>query len=466
MASIRTNVIYKALLIFSNYIFGFVTFPYVTRILGPSEFGLVNFALGITDYFLLFATMGIATIGTREIAACRNDQSMLCNQFSKILGTNLLFTLFSSIAYLICLLAIPRLNQHFNLFLVGLAKILFSAFMIEWLFTGIENFKFITIRSFIIKGIYVASVFIFVKKPEDYFLYFVLTILTVVINAFVNSLYAHRFVRIVWKKLTDMSLMKQNLQLGFYMIMTSMYITFNVIYLGFVSNDAEVGFYSAAVKLYFIAVNLFSAFTSVMIPRMSALKSDDNWEQGKRYIEQSYSIALSYSIPIVILGMLFAPEIIEIVSGAGYHNAILPMRILIVALLFVCVAQVIVFQGIIPLKKDNYLTIASLIGGSLALLLNIFLTPHLHSVGSAIVLVGSESVITVYYIVIVKRQNLFPLLSIKNIISNIVKSIPYIFIGILSLWVFNGIFSFIVAAVLSAGYFFILYKSKRLVFEI
>ncbi|MDE5789714.1 MAG: flippase [Muribaculaceae bacterium] len=464
MGSIRNNIIYKAILIFSNYIFGFITFPYITRVLGPANFGLVNFALSVTDYFLLFATMGIATVGTREVAACRNNKSQLSIHFSRILGINLKFTIIVTSIYLGCIFFVPRFHESFNLFLVGLAKIIFSVFSIEWLFSGLENFRYITIRSFVIRLIYVVSVFLFVKTSSDYFLYFVLTIASVVVNAIVNFSYSKKFVKVLWKELKGHHYFRENLQLGFYMIMTSMYITFNVMYLGFVCDDVEVGYYSAAVKLYFIAVNLFSAFTSVMIPRLSSMIAENDWEKGKNYINKSYPIVFFYSFPIVILGIIFTPEIITIISGSSFERAITPMRILMVALFFVCLAQVVVFQGLIPLRKDKCLTIASFIGGVLALVLNIVLTPHFGSIGSAIVLLGSETTLTFYYLWIVNRNKYFPLPSIKIIMKGVVWALPYLCIALVSGALLKGNVSFFVATLFSLLYFLFLYK-KHLILK-
>ena len=163
-----------------------------------------------------------------------------------------------------------------NLLLIGSAKILFTAFAIEWFFTGIENFKYITYRSLLVNIIYVIAVFVFVRKSSDYVLYFILTIAAVVVSAIINFVYARKYVIIKLKEFISSKYLKQNLKLGIYAIMTSMYITFNVVYLGFVSSDEEVGFYSTAVKLYFVAINLFSAYTSVLMPRMSSLISSND----------------------------------------------------------------------------------------------------------------------------------------------------------------------------------------------
>lgn len=445
---------------FSNYIIGFVTFPYITRVLGPSNFGLVNFALNTVDYFLLFASMGIVTIGTREIAAVKENKEKLSAQFSSLIGSNLLFTLICLIIYFGCILLIPKFNEHSDLFIVGSAKIIFTIFAVEWLFTGLENFKYITLRSLAIRITYVIAVFVFVRKPEDYFLYFTLTILTVVLNSIINFLYARRFVKISIPHLKNLRFVKQSLRLGFYAIMTSMYITFNVMYLGLVSNDEEVGYYSTAVKLYFIAVNLFSAFTSVMLPRMASLNASNKEEKANEYLQRSFILVLLLSLPIIIIGCLYTPIIIEIMSGGGYTSAILPMRILLPALFFVWLSQVIAFQGLIPLRKDNYLFIASILGGVLALLLNLFLTPSLKAVGSSIVLVCCEVTVATFYIFIVKKNHIlsFPPKSIW--IKYSMLAVPYLIFGYLASLVFSAYIAFISTLVSSVFYFGILYKLK------
>lgn len=200
MGTLKSNIFFKSILTFSNYIIGFITFPYVTRILGPDKFGLVNFALNTIDYFLLFATLGITTIGTREIARTKFVKDELEKSFSNIFGLNAISTFFVLIIFTICVLLIPRFREISELLYIGSAKILFAFLAIEWLYTGLEEFKYITIRSLSIKVIYVISVFIFIKQPSDYILYFILTVAGVVINSAVNFLYSFRFISILAKE--------------------------------------------------------------------------------------------------------------------------------------------------------------------------------------------------------------------------------------------------------------------------
>lgn len=462
VSSLKKNIAYKGFLTFANYIIGFVTFPYVTRILGPANFGLVNFVQNTIDYFLLFATMGISTIGTREIAAAKGNPSKLNKTYSSIFGLNVLFTVFTLVVYLLCVWHVPRFNQNQELFYIGTAKIIFALFAIEWLFTGLENFKFITIRSLLIRTFYVVTVFLFVRESDDYILYFALSIGVVVVNSIINFLYGQKFVSIIWRYLFSSQFLTSSLRLGLYTIMTSMYITYNVMYLGLVSDDSQVGYYTTAVKLYFIAVSLFGAFTAVMMPRMSALMASNDKIAIQSYFTKSMNLVFLTALPIIILSEFFTPQIIDIMSGDGYQLSILPMRILMPALLLVWISQVIAFQTFIPLRKDAVLLAASIIGGVLAIILNICITPILNSVGSAITLLACEIAVSTFYIATIIRKRILYFPFIKDFSKYILLTLPYAVICITSVQFLEAYPACFVSVFCSVLYFFMLKPLKRL----
>ena len=246
---LRKNLAYKGVLTISNYIIGFVTFPYISRVFGVEKLGLINFVDNTINYFLLFATMGIGMLGVREIAAVKNNPSERNKVFSNILGLNLCFTVATLCIYLLVVALVPKLSQYAELFYIGAAKILFSAFLVEWFFTGIEDFKYITLRSVAVKTAYVIAVFVFVRQKEDYVLYFLLTTGIVVVNSIINLLHVRQHINIICSELLKTRYLKSNISLGIYSIMTSMYLTFNVMYLGLVSNNTQVGYYTTAFKL-------------------------------------------------------------------------------------------------------------------------------------------------------------------------------------------------------------------------
>ena len=419
--SIKKNFAYKSVLTLSTYLINFITFPYVARVLGVERIGLVNFVDNTVNYFLLFATMGVGLLGVREIAAVKEDKKRRDQVYSSMLALNLLFTLVSLGIYLLCISTIPKLCQYDELFYIGTAKILFTVFLVEWFFTGVENFRYITLRSILIKVLYIISVFLFVRDTSDYRLYFILTVGVVVLNALINQLYIRKFVRVRWNNIQLFKYLKQNVTLGIYTLMTSMYLTFNVMYLGLVSNNTEVGYYTTAFKLYSVILGFFTAFTNVMLPRMSSLLANGEKDRFQELVNRSFSVMATCCIPLILCSMIMAPQIVYILSGPGYEGAILPMRIIMPAAFAVGVAQVLAIQVLMPMKKDKVLLIASIIGAVVSLLINLLVVPSVKSVGSAVVLLCSEMGVTGMYVWYVLSQELI-LIPIKAIGKNVLFS--------------------------------------------
>lgn len=421
--SIKKNFAYKSVLTLSTYLINFITFPYVARVLGVERIGLVNFVDNTVNYFLLFATMGVGLLGVREIAAVKEDKKRRDQVYSSVLALNLLFTLVSLGIYLLCVVTIPKLCQYDELFYIGTAKILFTVFLVEWFFTGVENFRYITLRSILIKVLYIISVFLFVRDTSDYRLYFILTVGVVVLNALINQLYIREFVRVRWNNIQLFKYLKQNVTLGIYTLMTSMYLTFNVMYLGLVSNNTEVGYYTTAFKLYSVVLGFFTAFTNVMLPRMSSLLANGEKDRFQELVNRSFSVMSTCCIPLILCSMIMAPQIVYILSGPGYEGAILPMRIIMPAAFAVGVAQVLAIQVLMPMKKGKVLLVASIIGAVVSLLINLLVVPYIESVGSAVVLLCSEAVVTGAYLWYVLSHKL-TLISVKTIGKSVLYSLP------------------------------------------
>ena len=110
--SIKRNFIYNSVLTVSGYVFTLLTYPYVSRVLGLSNIGIVNFVDGLINYFILFAMMGTTTLGIREIAINKYDKDKLSKAFSEILLLNGITTLLAVIVLLISMHTVPPLIPH------------------------------------------------------------------------------------------------------------------------------------------------------------------------------------------------------------------------------------------------------------------------------------------------------------------------------------------------------------------
>ena len=212
----------------------------------------------------------------------------------------------------------------------------------------------------------------------------------VVFNALINFPYACSKVKLRFHELCMGQYIKPFLIMGSYMLLTSMYTSFNVVYLGMTSGDTEVGYYSTSAKLFHIILAVYTAFTGVMLPRMSALYSENRIDEFKKMIRKSTTALVTLSVPAVIITTLLAPEIVYTISGPGYEGAYTPARIIMPLIFIIGYEQILVLQILMPTKKDKSVLRNSILGATVGVLLNILLVQRLGATGSAIVWVASE----------------------------------------------------------------------------
>ena len=376
---LKKNVLYSGFLTSSLYVFQFITYPYVSRVLGVSGVGICNFAQTIVHYFILLSTLGITSIGVREIAKCKEDKFKLNKTFSGIFQVNAILTSLVLVVYVILIEILPQLLPYRRLLYIGVVQIIFNTLSIDWLFKGLENFRYITIRTFWVKILYVISVFAFVRDKDDYDLYYVIIVGSVIINGIINWGYGRRLVKYAWQPLYEICRLyvRPLFLLGSQIIFQVLYTDFIVIYLGFISNDAQVGLYTTATKILSIVLALYSSFTLVMMPRISSLCAERNYEQIKLLTNKSFALLYSFALPCVFLLIIFARETIGIISGPGYEGAIQLLKIAAPIILIAGVEQILILQLILPLHMDKAFFYNSIAGATVGLVLIFTLVPSL-----------------------------------------------------------------------------------------
>lgn len=400
--SLKKNIAYSGFLTASLYIFQFLTYPYVARVLGVANIGICNYVQSLVQFFCLFSMMGINTLGVREIAKCNGNKDKLCNTYTRLLCLNVLFTIAVVLVYVICIESIPDLHPYRQLLYISLCQLVFGTFTIEWFFKGIEEFKYITIRTLIVRLAYVVSVFVFIRDKDDVNKYWTLCCLMFVATGVINLNYSRKFVKITIIKFgTIFKYLKPFVFLGTQLILTSFYTTFNKIFLGYTCGDTEVGYYSTATKIQGIILSLYTSFTVVMMPRISSLVESNDTEKAMAMIKKSIELLFAFAFPCVYFFEYYADIIVLLISGAGYEGAIMPMRLVMPLLIIIGLEQIFIVQILIPFRADKQVFINSLIGAIVGIILNFALVSTFQCIGSASVWSISEITVlcSAYYFI-------------------------------------------------------------------
>lgn len=423
MAPVKRNILYSIVLSCSQYIVPLIVFPYISRVLGPEKLGLVNFIDGTIDYYIILSMLGMGTLGIRETARYKHNPASLNITFSSLITLNFISTVIACSILLISFFTVDAFHAHPRLILTGGLKLIFNFLLIEWFYKGLEEFKFITIRTIIVRLIYIIAIFLFVRNSSDYLEYYYIFVGAIIINATINILYSRHFVHFSIHNLKISSITKPFIILGFYTILTAMYTTFNIMYLGIVGTDVEVAYYTTSTKIYGIIIAMFTAFTGVMMPRLSALLANGQNDEFKRYINKSLEFLIAFSIPVITFGVVMTPEIINLISGPEYSGAIIPMRIVMPLVFIIGIEQILVYQILIPNRQDRTVFINSIIGGILGVAMNLLIVSSLGAIGSSIVWVSCECTI-----LILSKKAVNSTMNIKipfiSLLKNILVYIP------------------------------------------
>lgn len=152
------------------------------------------------------------------------------------------------------------------------------------------------------------------------------------------------------------------------------YSNSDVIILGLLCGDYEVGLYAVATKVYEVIKTILSSVIIVAIPRLAALAGKNNNAFSKT-AESVYMLLVSIVMPSLLGIILLRKEVVLIISDESYAQATNALCILSVALIFSLFGW---FWGqcvLVPFNKEKTLFIASAVSAGVNIVLNFILIP-------------------------------------------------------------------------------------------
>lgn len=458
--SVRFNFAMNMLLTVSNFLFPLVTFPYVSRVLMPEGTGKVAFAYSIVSYFSIFAAFGVANYGIRACAQVRDNKEKLSKTVQEILLINIVLMSFVYLVYFLGIAFIPELKAEKTLFLVSGLNILFTIVGVEWLYKGIEQYFYITVRSIIFKLVAFVLVFTCVKTEADYSAYAFIIIFATVGSGVVNLYNLRKIITI--KRFENYDFKRHLKPMMTFFITTiavAFYVNVSVALLGFMQGNEEVGYYNAAYRIKDVMVSIITSLGAVLLPRLSYYIENNMQDKFNDIVSKSIQFIFILSLPLVVFCILFAKPSVLILAGSAYSGSIVPLQVLALIIFIVGLSNLTGIQMLIPLKKEKYLCYSVVIAAVINMVLNLILIPQYGAVGAAISVMIAEASILIYQIYVLKSYSkvLFGNVSYIRIIIALTLAIG------LSMWL-NTYLSYndIIVFLISASLFFICYFSVLL----
>ena len=395
----------NAILTMSSFIFPLITFPYVSRVLLETGTGRVSFATSLITYFTMIAQLGIPTYGIRACARVRDNRGELTRTAHEILFINIVMSVVSYILLAFALIFIPRLHDDRTLYIITSITILLSAIGMEWLYKALEQYTYITIRSVIFKLIALVGMFLLIHEEKDYVMYGLITIFAGSASNVFNFINVHKYIDL--KPIGNYNIKRHMKPVLVFFAMscaTTIYTNLDVVMLGFMKTDADVGYYNAAVKIKTILISIVTSLGTVLLPRSSYYIEHSMMDEFRQVSRKALNFVFLIASPLALYFILYAKNGIYFLAGDNYSPSIVAMQIIMPTLLLIGITNILGIQILVPLGREKTVLVSEIVGAIIDLILNAILIPKYASAGAAIgTLVAEVAVLVVQYIALRKE---------------------------------------------------------------
>ncbi len=431
--TIKYNFAFNLANTVAGLLFPLITFPYVSRILSPDGIGIVQFYQSIISYITLFTSLGIPLYAVREVARFRNNERERNKVTTEVLCLHLILSFIGYVAVAVLCLYVGRVRENLPLFLLISSSIGFTVIGVSWFYQGVEDFKYITIRSLITRTLAAVFLFLLVHNKSDLLTYAAIYVMADVGSNLFNFFRLRKYIRHDEIKLSEMEIkrhLKPTLKIFMLNIITSIYIQLDSVMLGFMTDNAAVGYYSSATKLTRILIGIITSLSTVLLPRMSTYIEEGKLDEFQKIGKKSIDFVIVISIPMAVGLLLVAHPLTILFAGEGFEPAALTTQIISPIVFIVCLASILGMY-LYSQNKEHLIIIATLCGASVNLILNSILIPLYQQNGAAFSTLIAETIVTSIIAILGRKYihyNFFNFITARTVLFTSIMAIGIIII--------------------------------------
>ena len=410
MGKMEKNLIYQIVYRVVTVLTPFITTPILSRNLGAEKLGTYSATMAYTNYFMLFAMLGIEIYGNRTIASM-NTKEERQKKFWEIYSIQFVTSVMSLGIFVFSILRSERIDI---LLLQGI-WLVSCIFDINWFFWGCEKFKVTVIKNLIIKTITVTGIIILIKEPKDLLLYTVLmsgSSLICQMILWVNLFHTISYERPLLQNIKVH--IRPIIKLFIPVLAVSVYHIMDKSMIDFWGNEVQLGYYVLADKLINIPLGVISAVSAVMLPRVANLLSQNSNDVRERIgdaVEIVFWFIGGIAFGIGSIARIFIP----LFYGEGYEECILLVYLFIFVLISKALNEVIRVQFLIPTCRDKIYINSVFIGAIVNAISNYLLIPRYEALGAVIGTFLAESAVLIAEIVSTRKSMDFLKIFFANI---------------------------------------------------
>lgn len=424
MSNLKRNALYNTVYQIIRIIFPLITYPYISRILGPQGIGKVSYAQTFAGYFTNFALLGLPAYAVREISRSRAYSGQLEKNTGEFLSLSFYLSLSAFLLYVLSLFVLPTVAPEPILHWIFALTVLFNWAQIDWFFQGIENYKYITTRNLFLRVISIVGIFLIIKSKDQYTVYGAIWALSTILSSFWNVWYCYRLVHPRWSMDSWKHHLKNSIPTAFLSFSGFIYSSIDTIMLGVMIPDQKysVGIYNVSGRIIRITMSILGGLNAVLTPRLAYIHEKGDSERMELILRKIFTFTLYVTIPATIGLSMVADDVILLFAGSKFRESILTLRILSIEFVFLGLTGIL-SQLLYSTRKEKQLLWINLVSLSVAILTNRFAIPMYKQDGAALATLFTRFL-----------QSCLLLCATLSIVRKVVDVRSYIHIGLVNLF--------------------------------
>jgi O-antigen/teichoic acid export membrane protein len=191
-----------------------------------------------------------------------------------------------------------------------------------------EKFRYITFRSLLSRVLGLICIYLLIKEPSDYFIYYAIIASSAMVNSGWNNYLLFKEVPISFREI-DWKRHIPKLRVTYFIsLVYGITLILDNVLLRIVSTASAVGYYAFSVKIVRISTTLLSDPLQVFFPRIVSFLRENDHKQVQVMITRNLQLLIILSVPICVGVFLLAEPLVIIFLGEQFIPAMDNLKIL------------------------------------------------------------------------------------------------------------------------------------------
>ena len=334
----------------ASFLFPLATLPYLARILGVEQMGVLALAIACVLYCSTISDWGFNVFTTKDIAHHRDDKERVSQLFWSTFNAKLMLLVLTSGILLSATGLNPAWHPLFFIILANCTTLIGSLFSFGWLMQGYEKLGKTAVIATFGNFCAIPLTFLLVTTPQDTWLAALIPGAVSMISALITLKFVLEM-KVIGRYRFEPQEIKQRITDSMDVFIAiagaNLFNSVNVVILASFTSHYMVGIYNGADRLRKAANSVPEQIGSAFFPRVSHLFGRDK-TAAIAATRKSLLLSFSLSLSIVIFTWLFADDVVALLLGKDFIPSANVLRVFVLCFLFGNISYPAGLQILIP----------------------------------------------------------------------------------------------------------------------